>query len=131
MFQTILAQAASQRAPLACSSLRFIRSGSAPLPRQVLVELERVFNTPVIEAYGMTETSSQITCNPLPPRLRKSGSVGIPAGPEVAIMDDVGKVLPAEAVGEVVVRGASVIHGYDNDPTATLPGFQAGLVQDR
>src|SRR5262249_28311291 len=109
MFQAILPHASQHRAVIASCPLRLIRSGAAPLPRQLLVELERVFNVPVIEAYGMTETASQIACNPLPPRVRKIGSVGIAAGPEVAIMDAAGTLLPAGATGEIVVRGASVI----------------------
>ena len=48
--------------------------------------LEKTFRVPVIEAYGMTEASHQMCSNPLPPAARKPGSVGLPAGPEVAIM---------------------------------------------
>ena len=69
------------------SRLRFIRSSSASLPPQVMAELEATFRCPVIEAYGMTEAAHQMTTNPLPPRARKPGTVGIAAGPEVAIMD--------------------------------------------
>jgi acyl-CoA synthetase (AMP-forming)/AMP-acid ligase II/acyl carrier protein len=106
------------------ASLRFIRSSSASLPPWMLTELERVFNAPVIEAYGTTEVSS-ITCNPLPPRQRKTGSVGIATGPEVAIMDEAGTLLPAGSIGEIVVRGASVIRGYD-DATADRDAFTHG-----
>jgi amino acid adenylation domain-containing protein len=79
----------------------------------VLEALERVFNAPVIESYGTTEVS-MVTCNPLPPRPRKAGSVGVAVGVEVAIVDEAGHVLPAGAAGEVVVRGASIMQGYDN-----------------
>jgi acyl-CoA synthetase (AMP-forming)/AMP-acid ligase II len=51
-------------------------------------ELEEVFGAPLIEAYGMTEATHQMASNPLPPAVRKPGSVGLPAGPEVAIMDE-------------------------------------------
>src|SRR5215467_2692309 len=71
--------------------LRFVRSSSAPLPPRIFRELERTFETPVIEWYGMTETASApIACNPLPPLQRKPGSVGIPVGLDVAIMDEGG-----------------------------------------
>ena len=60
-------------------------------------EMESVFGVPVIEAYGMTEAAHQMASNPLPPRKRKPGSVGIAAGPEIAIMD-----------GEVAVRGPNI-----------------------
>src|SRR5262249_1936169 len=92
-------------------------------PPSVRTELERVFNTPVIESYGMTETASQITSNPLPPRPRKVGSVGVAAGPEVAIMDESGGLLAAGQTGEIVVHGASVFQGYDDDPLATQNAF--------
>src|SRR5262249_52871484 len=76
---------ANYRVP-GCHPLRFIRSSSAALPPRVLKGLEEVFQVPVIEAYGMTEASHQICSNPLPPRERRPGSVGIVAGLEVAIM---------------------------------------------
>jgi amino acid adenylation domain-containing protein len=119
----ILARAALHREIIARCPLRFIRSASAALPPPLRAELERVFKTPVIESYGMTETASQITSNPLPPRPRKVGSVGIAAGPEVAIMDERGRLLAAEETGEVVVRGASVFQGYDDDPLTTRNAF--------
>ena len=126
--QAILGRAALNREAIASCPLRLIRSSSAALPPQVLTELERVFQAPVIEAYGMTEVPS-IACNPLPPRPRKTGSVGVATGPEVAIMDDRGILLPAEQTGEVVVRGVSVMQGYDNDPVATRHAFSHGWLR--
>ena len=72
-------------------SLRVIRSASASLPPDVLGELEALFGVPVIETYGMTEAASQIAANPL--ERRKPGSVGKPAGAEIAIMDREGRRL--------------------------------------
>src|SRR5262249_39927343 len=73
---------------------------------------------------GMTETASgPIACNPLPPRRRKAGSVGIPVGLDVAITDEDGALLPAGHTGQIVVRGASVMHGYDSDPRASQAAF--------
>src|SRR5207249_143122 len=118
--------AALHRDIIARCPMRFIRSGSAALPAQVRVELERVFNTRVIETYGMTEASGHVTCNPLPGRERKSGSVGMAAGAEVAIMDETGVLLPAGAIGEIVVRGPSVMRGYDNNLTANRSAFTHG-----
>jgi oxalate---CoA ligase len=126
--QAILGRAALHRETIASYPLRLIRSSSAALPPQVLTELERVFHAPVIEAYGMTEVPS-IACNPLPPRPRKTGSVGVATGPEVAIMDDRGNLLPAGESGEVVVRGVSVMQGYDNDPLATRNAFTHGWLR--
>lgn len=68
---------------------------------------------PVIEAYGMTEAAHQMTCNPLPPLTRKPGSVGLSAGPEVAIADARGRMLAESEIGEVVIRGSNVMSAYD------------------
>jgi acyl-CoA synthetase (AMP-forming)/AMP-acid ligase II/acyl carrier protein len=126
MHQAILAHAALYRELIARAPLRFIRSASAALPPRVCVGLERVFNAPVLESYGMTETAAQITSNPLPPQARKAGSVGLAAGPEVAVMDEAGVLLPTGEIGEIVVRGATVMRGYDNNPTANRDAFTHG-----
>jgi len=89
------------------SRLLFIRSCSSALSPKVMAEMERTFDLPVIEAYGMTEASLQMASNPLPPRKRKPGSVGVAAGAEMAIMDDTGRLLSAGNIGEIVVRGDS------------------------
>jgi acyl-CoA synthetase (AMP-forming)/AMP-acid ligase II len=88
--QAVLAGAAANRETIARRPFRLIRSSSAALPRPVMEALETAFDTQVIEAYGMTEASHQMASNPLAPRPRKPGSVGLPAGPEVGIMDEAG-----------------------------------------
>jgi acyl carrier protein len=108
------------------SSLRFIRSGAAPLPLHLLDELERVFGVPVIQGYGMTEAASQIASNPLPPLMRKPGSIGLPAGPEMAVLDASGQILGPGQTGEIVVRGPNVMAGYEADPEANASAFIAG-----
>ena len=113
--QAILARAAREREGLARSRLRFIRSCSAPLPSRVAGDLEEVFRVPVIQAYGMTEAAHQITSNPLPPRRRKPGSVGVPVGVQVAVLDSAGASLPAGEIGEIAVRGPSVAEEYGGD----------------
>jgi acyl-CoA synthetase (AMP-forming)/AMP-acid ligase II len=124
MHRAILSQAWQNRKRAADCRLRFIRSASAALPPGLLSELEEVFETCVIESYGMTETASSfIACNPLPPRRRKPGSVGLPVCLDVEIMDEGGVLLPAGQKGQVVVRGASVMTGYDGDQTATAAAF--------
>jgi acyl-CoA synthetase (AMP-forming)/AMP-acid ligase II/acetyltransferase-like isoleucine patch superfamily enzyme/acyl carrier protein len=126
MHQAILARASAQREIIARCPLRFIRSCSAPLPEQVMAALEEVFDAPVIEAYGMTEASHQMTSNPLPPLPRKAGSVGVAAGPDVAIIDEAGNLLPVGAIGEIVIRGTNVMHGYENNLTANQSAFTNG-----
>jgi acyl-CoA synthetase (AMP-forming)/AMP-acid ligase II len=80
----------------------------------------------VLEAYGMTEATHQMASNPLPPKPRKPGSVGIAAGPEVAIMDQDGKLLPRGSIGEIVIRGPNVTAGYANNPKANAEAFTNG-----
>jgi acyl-CoA synthetase (AMP-forming)/AMP-acid ligase II/thioesterase domain-containing protein/acyl carrier protein len=124
--RVILGQAAWDRDAVARCPLRFIRSSSSPLPVQLMGHLETTFNAPVIEAYAMTEAAHQITSNPLPPGKRKPGSVGKPAGPEVAIVDREGSFLPEGSVGEIVIRGANVMRGYENNPAANAASFVDG-----
>ena len=126
MHQTILARAGHNKAIIASHPLRFIRSSSSSLPPQVLAELEATFNAPVVESYGMTEAAHQMAANPLPPLARKPGSVGIPAGPEVAIMDEAGNIMPQGAIGEIVIRGPNVTLGYENNPKANREAFTNG-----
>ncbi len=126
MHQAILMRMRSNPAQARAAGLRFIRSSSASLPPPVMAELEEVFGAPVIEAYGMTEAAHQMASNPLPPRPRKPGAVGIAAGPEIAIMDDDNAILPQGEVGEVVIRGPNVTLGYDSNPTANAKAFTEG-----
>jgi amino acid adenylation domain-containing protein len=106
------------------SSLRLIRSASSSLPVDVLDELEALFGVPVIETYGMTEASTQIAANPV--ERRKPGSVGTPAGPEIAVVDSEGRHLPAGERGEVALRGPTITRGYDGNEVATKAAFRDG-----
>jgi len=126
MHQAILARAARNVDTIAAARLRFIRSSSAALPDTVFRDLERVFGCPVVEAYGMTEAAHQMTSNGLPPARRKPGSVGLPAGPQVTILDDKGTILPAGEKGEIAVRGANIHDGYLNNPAANATAFSDG-----
>ena len=69
-----------------------------------MAELEAPSACPVIEAYGMTEAAHQMASNPLPPRGRSPGSVGVAAGPEMAIMDEDGATA---AAGRAWARSSS------------------------
>ena len=92
----------------------------------MLAALEELFGCPVIESYGMTEASHQMASNPLPPAARKPGSVGPSAGPEIAIMDEDGKILGAEETGEIVIKGPNVMAAYENNPDANAKAFTDG-----
>jgi acyl-CoA synthetase (AMP-forming)/AMP-acid ligase II len=126
MHQAILGRAANNRAVIEANPLRFIRSSSSAMPTQVIREIEQVFGAPLVESYGMTEAAHQMAANPLPPRERKPGSVGIAAGPEVAIMDPDGRLLAAGETGEIVIRGENVTAGYENNPKANAEAYTNG-----
>ena len=89
----------------------------------LLENLESVFKCPVIEAYGMTEASHQMASNPLPPLKRKPGTVGLAAGPEIAILSDDQKILGNNKIGEIVIGGANVTKGYRNNIKANEESF--------
>ncbi len=123
MHQAILSRAPAHEDIIARRPLRVIRSSSAALAPRVSAQLEAAFGAPVVEAYGMTEAAHQMAANPLPPRVRKPGSVGVAAGPEVAIMDGAGQLLTQGAIGEVVVRGSNVMRGYEGNAAANAAAF--------
>ena len=126
MHQALLGLTARNAEIIARGRLRFIRSSSASLPPQVMTALEEAFGVPVIESYGMTEASHQMASNPLPPRPHFAGSVGIAAGPEVAINPEDGTILPTGSLGEIVIRGRNVTAGYENNPSANATAFTNG-----
>lgn len=125
MHQAILTRVERNREIIAANPLRFLRSSSASLPAQAMRDLEAAFGAPMLEAYGMTEASHQMASNPLPPRARKPGIVGLPAGPEIALMDDEGHILTG-GIGEVVIRGPNVTLGYEANPDANAKAFVNG-----
>ena len=103
--------------------IRFVRSCSSPLAPAVHQRLETFFDAPVIEAYAMTEAAHQMTSNPLPPGIRKPGSVGIPQGVTLKIKDEAGNPLPHGQIGEVSVKGENVTSGYLGDPKVVASPF--------
>jgi acyl-CoA synthetase (AMP-forming)/AMP-acid ligase II len=126
MHQAILLRAPKNADAVAASRLRFIRSSSSAMPPTVLAELERVFRAPLVEAYGMTEASHQMASNPLPPGARKPGTVGLPAGPEIRVVDERGSTVAGGSRGEIVIKGANVMAAYENNPAANESGFIDG-----
>jgi acyl-CoA synthetase (AMP-forming)/AMP-acid ligase II/thioesterase domain-containing protein len=124
--QAVLARLESHRDIVATHRLRFIRSCSSALAPSLMHEMEAAFRVPVIEAYGMTEASHQMASNPLPPGAHKPGSVGVAAGPEIAVMDDAGELLASGTEGEVVIRGPNVTPGYVANPDANRAAFTNG-----
>jgi len=97
------------------ASLRFARSASASLPEAVLQQFEARFALPLIEAYGISEAACQVCSNPLPPGIHKPGSVGVPYGNEVKVVDS-----------EVWVRGPNVFSGYLDRPQESTDALLDG-----
>ncbi|MCY3806303.1 MAG: AMP-binding protein, partial [bacterium] len=126
MHQMVLARSARYAREARSARLRFVRSSSASLPGPVLEELRDLFGVPVIESYGMTEATHQMCANPLPPGEAKTRSVGLPAGIELAILDEAGRTQPPGTRGEVSIKGPTVIDGYENNPTADEAAFTDG-----
>jgi acyl-CoA synthetase (AMP-forming)/AMP-acid ligase II len=124
MHQLLLAR--THQKPPEAASLRFIRSCSAPLSSELIHKIEDLFGVPFVEAYGMTEAAHQMTSNPLPPRHRKAGSVGVGAGLRISIMDKEGNHLATSQRGEVAIQGANVFSGYENNPEANARAFVNG-----
>lgn len=114
MLRDILLQARREPQCVASGSLRLLRSVSAPLPATTQKELEAVFGIPVIEIYGMTETTGLICSNPLPPEQRKPGSVGRTVGPEIKLVTQGDTNASPNQPGAIWVRGATVISAYEN-----------------
>ena len=106
--------------------LRVCVSGGAPLPGEILREFEAATGLPLIEGYGLSETSPVASLNPIHGQ-RKAGSVGLPIlGVEMAIWDEAGGALANHETGEIVIRGGNVMQGYWNQPEATAQVLQNG-----
>ena len=74
---------------------------------------------PVVEGYGLSETSPSATCNPVNSD-KYSGTIGLPLpSTEIAIRDDDGKDVPLGQPGEICIRGPQVMQGYWNRPDET------------
>jgi acyl-CoA synthetase (AMP-forming)/AMP-acid ligase II len=108
------------------TTLRFARSCSSALSPALMEQAEQILGVPMLQAYGMTEASHQMASNPPPPRTRKPGSVGVPSGVEIRIVDAHGNTVADGAAGEVVIRGPSVTEGYLNNAEANADSFFDG-----
>jgi len=107
------------------SRLRFALCGSAPVPPEVMLRFEKTFQCPVVEGYGLSEATCRVTFNP-PDERRRPGSVGLPIGSSVRVVDDSDARVPVGVIGEIVVRGPSVMKGYFRNPEATGATLRGG-----
>jgi acyl-CoA synthetase (AMP-forming)/AMP-acid ligase II/acyl carrier protein len=120
-FRELLRRAPEQTARLRRGRLRFLRSGLGRLEIEEIDRLEQAFDAPLLVGFSTSETHP-VAHDPLPPKLRKRGAVGLPLGNEVAVLDDHGTLAP-HGVGEIVVRGPLVFGGYLDDPALTAASF--------
>jgi long-chain acyl-CoA synthetase len=112
-------------AHLDTSRLRFALCGSAPVPVEVMKTFESLFRCPVIEGYGLSESTCRSTFNPVDGRHR-AGSVGLPIGNEMRVFDDKDGELGPNQVGEIVMRGPNLMKGYYKNEAATREAFRSG-----
>ena len=108
------------------AGFRFARSASAPLAAVTLEQWEQTFKVPMIETLGLTETAGTVASNPLPPAPRKPGSVGLPYGNEIIIVDAHGEECPPQVVGELIMRGSNLLDLYYKNPEATAESIREG-----
>ncbi len=102
--------------------VRFAVSGAAPLTQEIKDRFEQKIGVPILEGYGLTETSPVVSVNT--EELQKIKSVG-PSLPAVSVivLDDDGKELPRNQEGELCIKGPNVFRGYFNNPKATQDAF--------
>jgi long-chain acyl-CoA synthetase len=110
---------------LKTDQLRFAMCGSAPVPAEVMKKFEETFNCPVIEGYGLSESTCRSTFNP-PDERRRPGSCGVPIGNEMKVVDDNDHEVLNGELGEIVLRGENILKGYFKNPEATKSAFRGG-----
>jgi long-chain acyl-CoA synthetase len=121
MYSALLATAGAA----STTTLRVAVSGGAAIPVQVLQDFEKTFDCPILEGYGLSETSPVAAFNH-PNRTRKPGSIGTPVeGVEMRIVDNDGVEVTQGDPGEIQIRGHNVMKGYWNLPEATAEAINA------
>jgi long-chain acyl-CoA synthetase len=110
---------------LQTEQLRFAMCGSAPVPAEVMKKFEETFNCPVVEGYGLSESTCRSTFNP-PDARRRPGSCGLPIGNEMKVFDDNDREVADGELGEIVLRGENILKGYYKNPEATSVAFRNG-----
>ncbi len=114
------------------AALRFIRSCSAPLTPEVAQALQAEFSAPVLCAFGMTEATHQVASTRVDQEVNpavSTGLVGRSTGPQIRIAGHDGQPVTPGAVGEVWLRGETVVRGYLGDPKITAANFTDGWLR--
>ncbi|HZU45857.1 MAG TPA: FadD7 family fatty acid--CoA ligase, partial [Mycobacterium sp.] len=121
----ILLERTTTGGPRGRPQLRFVRSCSAALSAELAQALRTEFAAPVLSAYGMTEATHQVTST-RDDQPVTTGLVGRSSGADIRIVGDGGRPCPPQDVGEVWLRGRTVVRGYLANPAATAQTFTDG-----
>ncbi|HXX83135.1 MAG TPA: AMP-binding protein [Casimicrobiaceae bacterium] len=106
-------------ASVSLNSLKVASAGGMAVQRAVAEKWKQATGTPIIEGYGLTETSPFAICNPIDIK-EWTGTIGVPMpSTEAAILDEEGRELPIGELGELCIRGPQVMAGYWNRPDET------------
>jgi long-chain acyl-CoA synthetase len=108
---------------LASNALKLTSAGGMAVQRAVAERWKQAMGVPIVEGYGLTETSPVVTCNPV--NIKDwTGMIGLPIpSTDVAILDDAGRELPLGQEGEICTRGPQVTKGYWKSPDETAKVF--------
>ncbi|QLL07744.1 FadD7 family fatty acid--CoA ligase [Mycobacterium vicinigordonae] len=130
--QILLERSSGDAAGSGRATLRFIRSCSAPLTPETAQALHAEFSAQVVCAFGMTESTHQVATTS-PDRQENpaatAGLVGRSTGPQIRIAGSDGSSVAPGGVGEVWLRGATVVRGYLGDPQITAANFTDGWLR--
>ncbi|MGB9303247.1 MAG: FadD7 family fatty acid--CoA ligase [Mycobacterium sp.] len=131
--QILLERAKAEQPENNSAALRFIRSCSAPLTPETAQALHDTFSATVVCAFGMTEATHQVATTGIDGNgenpAESTGLVGRSTGPQIRIAGSDGLPVPAGAVGEVWLRGSTVVRGYLGDPKITAANFTDGWLR--
>jgi long-chain acyl-CoA synthetase len=101
------------------STLRIANGGGMAVQQAVSDKWRAITGVPIVEGYGLSETSPVATCNPMT-STEYNGTIGLPfPGTEIAILDDAGQPVPLGQPGEIAIRGPQVMAGYWQRPDET------------
>jgi long-chain acyl-CoA synthetase len=101
------------------STLRIANGGGMAVQQAVAEKWIKLTGVPIVEGYGLSETSPVATSNPVVAR-EYNGTIGLPVpSTEIAILDDAGQPVPLGQAGEIAIRGPQVMAGYWNRPDET------------
>jgi len=108
------------------SSLKFMRSASAPLPLSIQERFEEKYNIPIIETMGLSEMTGQVFSNSMIREMRKKGSVGKPINTELKIVNSKGKEVEIKQEGEILVKNPGLMLSYFEDKKTTKKAVKDG-----